>query len=92
MGGREGVVDVAVGERRELLGEGVVVGFLLGMEAQVLEEEDLARAEAGRARAHLWPHAVGCERNRALEERLETVGHGTEREFRRRLALRPPEM
>ena len=38
----EGVVDVDVGVRGERRGEGRVVGLLLGVEAQVLEQQDLA--------------------------------------------------
>ena len=46
MRGPERVVDVDVGIRRQRGGERRVVLLLLGMEAEVLEEEDLARAEA----------------------------------------------
>src|SRR5207245_2300267 len=41
--GREGIVHVALAERGKGPGEVVVVGFLLGVEAQVLEEEHLTR-------------------------------------------------
>ena len=46
MGRPERVVDVDVGVRREGLREGGVVLLLLGVESEVLEEEDLARPEA----------------------------------------------
>ena len=46
VGGGEGVVDVDVGQRGQRAGEAVVVRLLLGMEAQVLEQEDLARLRA----------------------------------------------
>ena len=46
MGGPERVVDEDVGVGRQGRGEGRVVGLLLGVEAQVLEHQDLARAEA----------------------------------------------
>ena len=42
VGGAEGVVDVDVAEGGEFLGEGGIVLFLLGVEAQILEEEDFA--------------------------------------------------
>ena len=44
VGGPEGVVDVQVGVRRERRRERRVVRLLLGMEAQVLEQHDLARS------------------------------------------------
>ena len=46
VGRPEGVVDVDVRVRRQLLGELRVVLLLLGVEAQVLEEEELARPES----------------------------------------------
>ena len=45
VGRAEGVVDVQAREPGEGGGEGVVVGLLLGVEAQVLEERHLARGE-----------------------------------------------
>ena len=42
MGGPERVVDVDVGVRGERLGEARVVLLLLGVEAEVLEEDRLA--------------------------------------------------
>ena len=51
MGGAEGIVHVHVGKRGQLGGEGGVVGRLLGMEAQVLEQQQPAggkRAGGGR--------------------------------------------
>ena len=46
VGRAEGVVDVDVGVRGELRRELRVVGLLLGVEAQVLEQEHLARSQA----------------------------------------------
>ena len=45
MGGAERVVDVDVAVRRERLRERRVVGLLRGVEAEVLEQEHLARLE-----------------------------------------------
>ena len=47
MGGPEGVVDVDVGEPGELLAEGVVVGFLFVVVAEVFEEGDLSVLKFG---------------------------------------------
>ena len=41
----EGVVDVDVAEAGELFGEGGVVGFFFGVEAEVFEQEGLAGLE-----------------------------------------------
>jgi hypothetical protein len=42
VGGAEGVVDVDLGEAGKLFGEGGVVGFFFGVEAEVFEQKDLA--------------------------------------------------
>ena len=70
MGGPERVVHVDVGVRGERRREGRVVGLLLGVEPQVLEQEDLAgphplervlRAEAERVAGdrHVPPQQLG---------------------------------
>ena len=46
MRGPERVVDVDVGVGRERRGEGRVVRLLLGVEAEVLEQQHLARSQA----------------------------------------------
>jgi hypothetical protein len=41
----KGVVDVNIAVLGQLLGEGAVVGFFFGMEAQVLQQNDFAAAQ-----------------------------------------------
>ena len=45
VGGAEGVVDVHIGERRQLAGELGVVALLARLEADVLEQQQLTVAE-----------------------------------------------
>ena len=47
MRGAEGVVDVDLGQRGECFGEGRIVGFFFGVEAQVFEQQHLAATRAG---------------------------------------------
>src|SRR5690606_6245415 len=58
VGGAEGVVDPDVRDLRQLAGEVLVVGLFTGMEAEVLEEEDLAALEVVDDLGHALPHAV----------------------------------
>ena len=92
MRGGERVVDVTVCERGQLAGEAVVVGLFLGMEANVLEEHDLAGDDALRERTDLGPHAVRRQGYRLSEQHGHPFGHGAERELRITPALRTPEM
>ena len=61
VGAAEGVVDVDVAERGELLGEGGIVGFFFGVEAEVFEQEGLAGFEVGGHLAGDGADAVGGE-------------------------------
>jgi hypothetical protein len=57
--GAEGVVDVDLGQRGQRLGEGRIVGFLFGVVAQVLKQQNLAGLKlAGHLAGH-FAHAVG---------------------------------
>ena len=61
MGAAEGVVDVDVAERGELLGEGRVVGFFFGVEAEVFEKEGLAGLEVVGHLGGDFAYAIGGE-------------------------------
>ncbi len=67
MGGGEGVIHIDVGQGGEPAREAGIVGLLLGVKAQVLEQHHLARLEGGRGGLHLGPDAIGQERNGAAE-------------------------
>ena len=88
----ERVVHVDVRQPGELLGEGGIVVFLLGVEAQVLEEEDAAGGEGGDRRGGGGADAVFGEGDGGAEESGERVGDGAERHVGDALAVGPPEM
>jgi hypothetical protein len=90
--GAERVVDVGVGERGEAARELGIVCLLPGMEAEVLEQEDLARGEALRGLLGLRPDAVVHETDRRLQELGEPYGNRGERELGLALALRLAQM
>ncbi len=67
----EGVVDVDVAERRELLGEGWIVGLFFGVEAQVFQQQGLAGLKLARHLLRDFADAVGREGD--ILARLEDV-------------------
>ena len=72
----EGVVDVDVAERRQLLGEPGVVAGLLRVEAKVLQQEHVAGPERGRRLRGRGADAVVRGRDRAAEQLREARRHG----------------
>ena len=90
----ERVVHVDVGERRQLRRERRVVLLLLRVEAEVLEQDDLAarRARASTAACAVAPDAVVGERHRAAEQLRERAATGCDGVLWVRLALRPAEV
>ena len=87
------IVDVEIGERRESIGEGGIVRLLARVEAQVLQQRDIA----GRKRSHggLSPiaDAIGDEAHREATECLrKRFGKRAERHGRHGLALGPAEV
>ncbi len=80
--GAEGVVDVDIGERGELGGEGFVTFFFAGVEAEVFEEEDLAVLELLGLEADAVANAVIRKDNVAFgEERGEPHSATGAREY-----------
>src|ERR1051326_28297 len=86
--GAEGIVDVAVGGLAHLLREVGVFLFLAGVEAQVLDEEQLAGLERRRLRAD----AVVRPLHVRAERRGELLAHRLARVLLLALALRPSEV
>src|SRR5450759_3784863 len=84
MGGAEGVVDVEIGELGELLRKMFVVGFFLGVEAEVFEQQRLAFLELERHFFGFGPNALGAEadvfaaRQFFVEHHAQTLGNGLE--------------
>ena len=90
MRGREGVVDVKIGECGEGIGEGRIVRLLARVEAQVLQQRHVAGRERSCCGLRLLADAIGDESHRAAAQRLrKRFGEGTERHRRHGLALRP---
>ena len=83
-------VDVAVGGER--LGEPGVVLLLLGVEAEVLQEQDLAVAKAldGVLRAHA--EGIAGHRDRLAHQLAQALGDRTEPEAVADLAIGPAEV
>ena len=84
----EGVVHVDVGERSELAREGRIVLLLFLVEAEVLEQQQLAVAKLLGGGAD----AVRSEGDRAPEQLGQTLRHRPQRELGLRRALRPAQM
>ena len=72
--GAKGVVDVDIAERGKLLREGGIVRLFLRMEAQVFEQQHLARLQRSRLRLDLRPDAVGRQRHRLAEQLAQPLG------------------
>ena len=92
VGRAERVVDVDVGEGRELEAERRVVALLAGVEAQVLEEDDPAGRKRSDGFLRLLSDAVACERDGGAEAYLQRARHGSERVLRVARALRLAEV
>ena len=93
MRGTEGIVHVHVAEPGERGGEGVVVLLFLGVEAQVLEQDDLGRAVSLRDRVFSGgADTVARENHFTAEELTEPPRHGLQAVLGRGLALRPAEV
>src|SRR6267143_1693268 len=84
--------EKAVTESRELFRKGLVVLFLLGMEADVFEQEDIAVGECFALRLRNGPDTVRGKPNRPADEFLELLGYLHERVFRIWAALGAAQM
>lgn len=92
VGGAEGIVDIELGEGGELGGEVGIVGFFLGVEANVFEEADLAVFEGVGALGDFGADNIG-EKGDVLDEELgQASGDGGESEFGVFLAFWPSEV
>ncbi len=92
MRGPERVVDVDVGVRGEGRGEGRIVGLLLGVEAEVLEHEHLARSEALDRVLGADPERVAGDRHVPPHELGQDLADRPEAEPVLDLAVRPAEV
>ena len=93
MGRTEGVVDVDVGQRGQLLGEGRIVGLFLGVEAQVLQQQHLAGFQLPGQLVGYFADAVRRKGDvdalaqLLAEQDTQPVNHRTQRILRIGLAL-----
>ena len=87
----ERVVDVDVGERRQLRREGRVVGLFLGVEPQVFEEDHAARMRGDGGRG-VRADAVGGKRDGPAEQPGQVVGDRLQAVLGIGLALRTSEV
>ncbi len=92
MGGPERVVDVDVGVRGERRREGRVVLLLLGVEAEVLEQQDLARAEALDGVLRPDAERVARDRHVAAEQLGQPLADRPQAEAVLDLAVRPTQV
>ena len=92
MRGPERVVDVDVGVGREGRGEGRVVRLLLGVEAEVLEHQDLAGSEALDRVLRADPERVAGDRDVPAQELGQALPDRPQAQAVLDLAVRPPEV
>ncbi len=92
VGGAEGVVHVDVGERGEGLREGRFVLRLLAVEAEILEQQDLAGLQALDRGGDLRADAVARERDGYVQDRGQGLRYRCEGELRVRGILGPAEV
>ena len=92
MGGPERVVDVDVGVRGEGRGEGRVVLLFLGVEAEVLEQQHLARPEALDRVLGADPERVAGDRHVPAQELGQDLPDRPQPEAVLDLAVRPAEV
>lgn len=91
MGVAEGIVDVDVGEARQLLRELVVVLLLPGVEAEVFQHDDVARLHGVDGLLHLRPDDL-LRQGDILAEQPRPGGHGRKAHLLDDLALGPSEV
>ena len=98
MSAAKGVVHIDVAKAGELSREVRVVGFFSGVEAQVLEQQNLPRFELARQFGGQVAHAVGREGNvdrftqRVIEQRAQPVHHRPQAVFGVRFSFGAPQV
>ena len=92
MGCGKRIVDEQVGQIRQLLGEGRIVGFIAGVEAGVFQHRHIAVVQGVDRLLGRDADAILGKAHLAAQHLREGVGHRLERHFRHPLALRPVEM
>jgi hypothetical protein len=88
----KGVVHVEIAQLRERFGERRIVCFFARMEANVLQQCDIALVHVRDDLFRDLPDRVVAERDRMIDERVQIIADRPQRIFLDRLPLRPPEM
>jgi len=79
MGGAESVADVNLTAVGEAAGELIVIGLLPFMEAEILQEKDLARSQLVDLPLHLLPDTVVDEKDPGVQKPLQPFSHHRQR-------------
>ena len=77
MGGSESIVHVGVCVGGKLLGECLVIGFLLGMVTDVFQQEQATISQLTDRLGHGVADALVAEGDRLADQFGKFVGHGT---------------
>src|SRR4051812_30274425 len=88
----EGIVDVEIAQRRQLLAERRVVLLFLDVEAEVLQQQYVAQVERLDHPLDLWPDGVRGQRYLDAEAFTQLGGDRLEAVLRHDLSLRSAEM
>ena len=81
MDGTEGVGDIQLSHVGQFLGHSGVVLLLAGIEAQVLQQHDLAALEGCGLSLGILAHDIGSENHLAAQQLAQTLGHDSQREL-----------
>jgi hypothetical protein len=92
VGRAKGVIDIDLGGAEQFLGESRIIFFLFRVEADVFQDQNLARLEIGPELVGLGAHAVCRKLYRTAERLGEVRGYGLEGILLLRLALGPPKV
>ena len=87
-----GNIRRGVAQSGQAAGEVGIVGLLLQMEAQILQQQDLSSPHFVRHSLDFASDAVGSHPHFPLQQLFELAGGGCKRQARRRSALGPPKM
>src|SRR5690349_20513960 len=74
----EGIIDIEIAERGQLLRKGWIVLLFLRVEAQVFQQQDLARLQRSGLRFDLRPDTIGCHQNRSAQQFTQALSNGRE--------------
>ena len=83
----KGVVDIKIGQLRQLLGEDGIVGLLLVVIADIFQQQNIARLQQRRRSFRPFRRRNRPQKRRPAEHVRELVGHRAKRHRRFALAL-----